>query len=123
MPDIVGDKDQVSRLGARQVADAPGIQLHDLSRILDLHTGTDDRRDLNVATAGRKLVGSISRVAAASAARAAMKLRIIFPTCRAKCSFCLTLSRAWTDKRLEQSERQITRTVYGIHSRTDTDLA
>ena len=57
MTDIVRDEDQIGRLRAREIADAPGIDLDHLAGMLDLHAGVDERRDLDVAASRRKLVG------------------------------------------------------------------
>src|SRR5262245_17757103 len=56
MTRVIGDQDQIGRLRPREVADAPGIDLNDLSRMLDLHAGVNDRGDLDVATGGGKPV-------------------------------------------------------------------
>ena len=59
--DIVGNEDEIRGLGARQVPDAPGIDVNHRPGVLDLDARVDDRRDHDVAPGGGKPVGSVER--------------------------------------------------------------
>ena len=63
MADVVGDEDQIGGLGAREIAEAPRIDLNDLAGVLDLHAGMEN----GVISMSPPVAGT--RSAAAAAAR------------------------------------------------------
>jgi hypothetical protein len=54
---VVGNEDQIRRLRARQIRQAPRIDLNHLSGVLDPYRSVHERRNFDIAAGGRNTVG------------------------------------------------------------------